>query len=156
MTNPEDFFEHLFDKRPPLRFISRIYKEESIPVGCKPPACQPYGGRGSLYGGDVQCIMGNYHIGSPSVNRQTHTTENITFPQLRWRAVTRESKCVSDNLDGWWFKIWLVRPRLLRSLHNHVLLISAKSSKSPKVNWCTKKSEVKYPSLAKLVQSGGH
>ena len=24
--------------------------------------------------------------GSPCVNRHTHTTENITFPQLRWQA----------------------------------------------------------------------
>ena len=33
---------------------------------------------GSLYG-EVQCIMCNGHMGPP-VNRQTGTTENITFP----------------------------------------------------------------------------
>ena len=32
--------------------------------------------------GKVPCTVG------PPGNRQTHTTENITFPQLRWRAVT--------------------------------------------------------------------
>ena len=40
---------------------------------------------GSLYG-EVQCVMCNGHMGPP-VNRQTHTTENITFPQFRWRTV---------------------------------------------------------------------
>ena len=33
-----------------------------------------------------QCIMGNGHMGPP-VDRHTHTGENITFPQLRWRVV---------------------------------------------------------------------
>ena len=37
---------------------------------------------------DVQCIIGNGHMGTPSpVDRQTDTCENITFPQLRWRLV---------------------------------------------------------------------
>ena len=34
----------------------------------------------------VQWVMGNGHM-APPVNRQTDTTENITFPQLRWWAV---------------------------------------------------------------------
>ena len=43
---------------------------------------------GSLHGG-VQCIMGNDHMRASlyPVNIQTHMTENITFPQLRWQAV---------------------------------------------------------------------
>ena len=36
---------------------------------------------GSMYG-EVQCIMVLVITHIP-VNRQTHTTENITFPQLR-------------------------------------------------------------------------
>ena len=32
---------------------------------------------------EVQCIMGNDHMGTP-VNRQTDTTKNITFLQLHW------------------------------------------------------------------------
>ena len=42
-------------------------------------------GGGALYC-EVQCIMGNGHMGTPSL--WTDTTENITFPQLHWRAVT--------------------------------------------------------------------
>ena len=37
---------------------------------------------GFLYS-EYQCIIGDSHI-APPVNRQTHTTENITFPQLRY------------------------------------------------------------------------
>ena len=75
-------------------------------MGCQPPPCQPYGrgrrsctvrsklnkfeyvwGReGEFLHVEVQCIMGNDHMG-PLVNRLTHTTDNITFSQLRWRAV---------------------------------------------------------------------
>ena len=40
-------------------------------------------GEGALYS-EVQCIMGNCHMGTPSVDRMTYyrtdTTENITFP----------------------------------------------------------------------------
>ena len=41
---------------------------------------------GSLYG-ELQCITGNGHMGTdvPSRQTHTHTTENITFPQFRWR-----------------------------------------------------------------------
>ena len=39
---------------------------------------------GPLYG-KVQCNMANDHIGTRC--KKTDTTENITFPQLRWRAV---------------------------------------------------------------------
>ena len=41
--------------------------------------------RGGSLCGDVQC-MDKGHMGFP-MNRQTHMTETITFPQLRWRAV---------------------------------------------------------------------
>ena len=45
-------------------------------------------GEGALYS-EFQCIMGNSHIGTPPpVDRQRHTSENITFPQLHWRAGT--------------------------------------------------------------------
>ena len=45
------------------------------------------GGReGALYS-EVQCIMVNGHMGTFCVNRQTDTSENITFPQLCWWAV---------------------------------------------------------------------
>ena len=43
---------------------------------------------------EVQCIMGNDHMGLP-VNRQTDMTENITFPQPCWQAVN----IVSRNVD---------------------------------------------------------
>ena len=43
-------------------------------------------GLGVRYG-EVQCIMDNGHMGPLPPCRQTDTTENITFPQLRWRAV---------------------------------------------------------------------
>ena len=35
----------------------------------------------------LQYIMGNGHMISP-VDRQMHMSENITFPQFHWRAVT--------------------------------------------------------------------
>ena len=52
-----------------------MYSEVSCPGGQA---------RGSLYG-EVQCNMANGHIGTPC--EETDTTENITFPQLRRRAV---------------------------------------------------------------------
>ena len=51
-------------------------KQESIPVGCVPPACRPY--------------MWWPPLGVCS--RWTITSENITFPQLRWRAVNMIDK----------------------------------------------------------------
>ena len=47
--------------------------------------------RGSLYS-EVQCIMGNGHMGPlpyPVDRKMTDTTENITFPQLRWPVVIK-------------------------------------------------------------------
>ena len=32
-------------------------------------------------------IIRSGHMGTPPVNGQTDTTENITFPQLRWKTV---------------------------------------------------------------------
>ena len=49
------------------------------------------GGTGAEPGGgfmysEVQCIMGNGHMGHPcgQTEWQTHVTENIAFPQLHW------------------------------------------------------------------------
>ena len=43
--------------------------------------------------GEVQCIMGNADMGPPTpVDRMTDTTENITFPQLRWLAVNMDEQ----------------------------------------------------------------
>ena len=41
-------------------------------------------GEGALYS-EVKCIMGKGHMGPPLADR--HTSENITFPLLIWRAV---------------------------------------------------------------------
>ena len=53
-----------------------------------------------LYG-EIQSIMVNGHMETSTVTRQRHTTENITFQQLRWRAVNipsnlHPSKSVRD------------------------------------------------------------
>ena len=40
---------------------------------------------GAMYS-EGQCIMGDGHR-QTLVDRQTHISENITFPQLRWRPV---------------------------------------------------------------------
>ena len=42
----------------------------------------------SLYG-EVQGIVSNGHMGHPPVDKHTDTTENTTFPQLRWREVKK-------------------------------------------------------------------
>ena len=42
----------------------------------------PGGGQGPC---EMQCIMGNSHMGTPC--EQTDISENITLLQLRWRAV---------------------------------------------------------------------
>ena len=51
--------------------------------------------------GEVQCIMSNvtWDLHTPE-NRLTHThpTENITFPQLRWRAVKISGTPVSCHM----------------------------------------------------------
>ena len=45
-------------------------------------------GRGRQLYTEVQCIMGNGHMGpSAWTEWQTDTCENITFPQLHWRVV---------------------------------------------------------------------
>ena len=50
-------------------------------------------GKGVLYSA-VQCIMGNSHMRTPPMDSmtdwRTDTYENITFSQLRWRAVRKE------------------------------------------------------------------
>ena len=52
------------------------------------PFLMSWKGAGALYS-EVQCIMGNGHIESP--HGQTDRDDNITFPQLRWRAVIRRN-----------------------------------------------------------------
>ena len=48
--------------------------------------CPLSGGEGTMYN-EVQCIMGNCHMTLLCSHGQTDTTENITFPHFRWRAV---------------------------------------------------------------------
>ena len=49
----------------------------------------PWLGPGILYS-EALCIMSNCHMGPhPPMNRQTDTSENITFPQLRWQAAMK-------------------------------------------------------------------
>ena len=102
-------------------------QQESIPVGCILPACQPYvfwwppldvrTGEGvgpqenkfeplssddhhmPVAGEKVRCLVSGGRVGpnaswvmvtwgpQPPLNRMRDTCENITFPQLRWRAV---------------------------------------------------------------------
>ena len=69
--------------------VSSDRHQMSLAVGLGPGGPRGTGeaGAGRLYS-EVQCIMGNGYMGTlPSVDRQTHTSENITFPQLRWRAL---------------------------------------------------------------------
>ena len=60
-----------------LQYSIKKIKQETIPVGCVPPAC--WSGEGFQHGTP-------FHRTPPSVDRQ-NTSENITFPQLRLRAV---------------------------------------------------------------------
>ena len=48
----------------------------------------------------VQCIMGNWSHGT-LLNRMTGTTENITFPQLRWQAVNISESTHSTSQTRW-------------------------------------------------------
>ena len=45
---------------------------------------------GALYN-EIQCTMGNGHMGTPSPCQQTDTNKNMTFLQLRWRVVKMTS-----------------------------------------------------------------
>ena len=54
------------------------------------------GGGGILYS-EVQCIMGNGYMGALIHYEHADTSENITFPQLHWRAV----KWSSSYLEPW-------------------------------------------------------
>ena len=54
--------------------------------------------RGGPLQSEVQCIVGNGHMGPPLVNRQTNVTENITLLRLRWRAVIITEVTILD----WW------------------------------------------------------
>ena len=41
---------------------------------------------------EVQRIMGNGPMRTPAMDRQTHTCENITLLQLRWRELKMKAK----------------------------------------------------------------
>ena len=86
--------------------------------------CQRGGG---LYS-EVQCIMGNGHIGTPY--EQTDTSENIIFPQLRWRGVkimdTKTDKLIPyfltapyqpNRIFGLAFKLRWIFPFNIGSIH---------------------------------------
>ena len=67
-----------------------LYSE--IPCVEKGVGLGPGGEAVELYS-EIQCFMGNGYMGPLlHVNRQTDMTENITFPQLRWRAVMKIDK----------------------------------------------------------------
>ena len=58
------------------------HKQVSIPEGCVPPTfVVPEGGYG--LGGWAGTVERHYR----PLNRMAHACENITFPQLHWRAV---------------------------------------------------------------------
>ena len=70
------------------------YKQERIPVGCVPAACQSYilwwppdvsTCRACTVRSNASWVMVTL---GPPVDKQTHTYENIIFPQFRWRGVT--------------------------------------------------------------------
>ena len=64
--------------------------------------------------------MGNDHMGIPPVDRQTHTCENITFLQLRWRVV---------NIRYWPFLQFYVSDSVNAVLHCRSGLLHCKQ-------WC--------------------
>ena len=59
-------------------------KQESIPVGCEPPACQPYLGVSQVHVSGKRGEYPSHPCG------QTDACENITFQQRRWRVIMRE------------------------------------------------------------------
>ena len=82
---------------------------------------------GGLYS-EVQCIMGNGHIGTPY--EQTDTSENIIFPQLRRRVVkimdTKTGKVIPyfltapyqpNRIFGLAFKLRWIFPLNIGSIH---------------------------------------
>ena len=86
--------------------INRNVKQECIPVGCIPPALPPYGG--SLCDRDPPDR--NPPPGqippwteTPPVNRITDRCKNITFPQLRLRAVMKWNR--HPILLAWFMKL---------------------------------------------------
>ena len=58
------------------------------------------GGAGDL-NSEVQCIMGNGRMGT-SLWTDTHTCENITFSQLRWRTVNIKSMSFLRTMIQTW------------------------------------------------------
>ena len=57
--------------------------------------------RGVYRAKEIQCIMGNGHMGTP-VDRltdwQTDMTENVTVPQIHWRTVIKR-KCKNNRAE---------------------------------------------------------
>ena len=64
-----------------------VGRGDGVPVQSGPSWTSLNMPRGSLYG-EVQCIMGNDHMGPP-VDRQTHRRLKTFHSLLRWQAVTR-------------------------------------------------------------------
>ena len=76
-----------------------VFDKKLFPVGCQLPACQ----QKNLLNVQVsvnmgiwvqwECLFKVHHASWPNgpacgQDERSHTTENITFPQLHWRTVT--------------------------------------------------------------------
>ena len=90
----------IFSKRNDLDCVNSITIQESIPIGCILPTCQSFVATRSQYGGRVRKWTSLNR--SPPVSKQTHTTENITFTQLRWQEVTRQKQKTNFS----WRDVW--------------------------------------------------
>ena len=91
------------------------------------------GEQGALYS-EVQCIMGNGHMGiRPHCTDRlpdTHTTENITMPHLRWWAIMKGffngfqailiSMCLQGMVDELMMKKQGGRMKRVRTLRESV------------------------------------
>ena len=94
-----------------------IHQQECIPVGCILPAlvattrCQ-YPGTPGTQDHTPQIVSGI----TPSVNRMTDTCKNITFPQLRLRAVkkVKNTSLVETPFDSSCIRV----PGSKYSIHN--------------------------------------
>ena len=88
-------FEHVSSLSHQMSLVGRglegfLYSE--IPYVEEGAGTGTWGEAVELYS-EIQCFMGNgYMWPLLHVNRQTDMTENITFPQLRWRAVMKIDK----------------------------------------------------------------
>ena len=86
----------------------RLTKQESSPVGCQPHACQPHVFHNEqvwtcLEGGNSTCTVRSNAswvrvTWDPLLWKQTHATENSTFPLLRCRPVIN---CQRGTIGIW-------------------------------------------------------